>query len=64
MEFKAGQKVRIRGDRHDYTDGLDGEIGIIIEVNEADVRAVFKHEVSTFDWCIWKNNIIEIVEDV
>lgn len=64
MEFKVGQKVRIRGDAHDYTDELDGEVGIIIEVNEADVRAVFKHEISAFDWYIRKNNIIEIVEDV
>lgn len=64
MEFKIGQKVRIRGSRNDYTDHLGGEIGIIVEVNEDDVRVVFKPEVSMYDWYVWKSNIIEIVEDV
>lgn len=64
MDYKVGQKVRIRGDRNDYTDHLGGAIGTIIEVNEADVRATFDSEISLLDWWIWKSNIVEIVEDV
>lgn len=64
MEFKIGQKVRIRGDKDDFTDHLGGKIGIIIDVNEDDVVATFESEGCLLDWDIWKYNIIEIVEDV
>ena len=64
MKYKVGQKIRIRGDRNDYTDHLDGKVGTIIAVDEDDVVVIFDSEVSLYDWCIWKRNIIEIVEDV
>ncbi len=64
MEYKVGQKVRIKGDADDFTDFLDGEIGTIVEVDENNVRVIFDSAVSSYDWYIWKSNIIEIVEDV
>lgn len=64
MNYKVGQKIRIRGDRDDYTAHLDGKVGTIIVVDEDDVVVIFDSEVSLYDWCIWKRNIIEIVEDV
>lgn len=64
MEYKVGQKVKIRGDRTDYTDHLGGNIGTIIGVDENDVRVIFDSTVSLYDWYIWKSNIVEIVEDV
>ena len=64
MEYKVGQKVKIRGDRNDYTDHLGGKIGTIVGVDDNDVRVIFDSTVSLYDWYIWKSNIIEIVEDV
>ena len=64
MEFKAGQKVRIRGDADDFTDWLDGEIGTIILVNEDDIVVKFDNKINLLEWYVWKYNVIEIVEDV
>lgn len=64
MDCKVGQKVRIKGDKYDFTDWLDGEIGTIILVNDNDVVVKFDNTISLLEWYIWKSNIIEIVEDV
>ncbi len=64
MDYKIGQKVRIKGDADDFTDWLDGEIGTITLVNEDDVVVEFDNTISSREWYIWKYNIIEIVEDI
>lgn len=64
MDYKIGQKVRIKGDADDGTDWLDGEIGTIILVSDEDVVVKFDNTISSRQWYIWKSNIVEIVEDV
>lgn len=64
MDYKVGQKVRIRGDADDFTDWLDGEIGTIILVNEDDIKVKFDNKISLLERYVWKYNVIEIVGDV
>lgn len=61
MRFKVGQKVRIHGDREDFTGHLDGEIGFIVKVREKD--CLVDVPVSRLTWFIWNHNM-EVVENV
>lgn len=59
MNFKVDQKVRIIGDKTDYTDHLHGKIGTIAVVKGLDCVVI----VDGRPWCIWNYNM-EVVEDV
>lgn len=63
MEFKFGQRVKVRGDIADCTEHLDGCIGTIIipEKKECKVRFTQSenkdHRIVVTDWWIWNHNI-------
>lgn len=60
-DFKIGQKVKIIGDTTDFTEELDGHIGIIKEIRDSDItvdiidRSTMPVELN-YDWMIWKIN--------
>lgn len=61
-KFKVGDKVRIHGDKSDYTEELDGLIGTIIRAYNKDCVVM----VADFDnpfggWMIWNRNM-ELVD--
>lgn len=65
--FKVGQKVKIIGDISDFTEELDGHIGVITDVRHADMtvdiidRPDMPDELNC-SWEIWKNNAVSIDE--
>lgn len=61
MQLKVGQKVRIHGDREDFTEQLDGKIGFIVKVNEND--CLVDVPTTRLVWWIWNYNM-EVVENV
>ena len=64
MEFKVGQRVKVRGDVMDCTDHLDGLIGTIVIPGKDDCRVEFSRadvgERSPTDWWIWNYNITPV----
>lgn len=65
-DFKIGQKVKIIGDVSDFTEELDGHIGVITDVRYADmtVDIIDRPDANEWNcgWEIWKNNAISIDE--
>ena len=67
---RVGDKIRVRGDRRDFTDHLDNKVLIVIATNENcddtiyeldDATVVAKDEEGS-NWYIWTKNIVEVVE--
>jgi len=58
MEFNVGDRVIIRGDYSDYTDHLDGCVGIIEKIGYGDCK-VFVEGITSGSkrWWIWKENL-------
>lgn len=65
-EIKVGDRVRVRGDRKDFTQDLDGKVGTVIEgYNEeyGDYLVRFD-DIDDVDegWLIWSRNIVEVLK--
>lgn len=58
-KFRVGDKVRIKGDKEDYTDHLDGMTGTVVGVNEDDCFVTVGNK--PFPYIIWNYNM-ELVE--
>lgn len=61
-KFKAGDRVRVRGDRSDFTEHLDGKVGTVLRpcsVEQGcqdyyvDIGQNGKHDT----WRIWEHNM-------
>ena len=57
-EFKVGQIVQIIGDYTDFTDHIDGKVGIIQAVSDLDCSVALVNDGS--EWLIWKHNLVRI----
>jgi hypothetical protein len=57
-EFKVGQIVQIIGDYSDFTDHLDGQIGIIKNVTKLDCVVTLVGD--SVEWLVWKHNLVPI----
>lgn len=63
-EIKVGDRVRVRGDESDFTQHLDGKVGVVVQIchcmNFDDYTVTFDHGEGT--WNIWSYNVVEVLK--
>lgn len=62
-EIKVGDRVRVRGDESDFTEHLDGKVGVVVQISHG---MHYDNYTVTFDngegtWNIWSYNIVEVL---
>ena len=63
--IKVGDKIRVRGDRRDFTDHLDNEILVVVAtydnyddvMYELDENTIIAKDEQGINWYIWTSNI-------
>lgn len=56
-QFKVGDVVRIKGDKEDFTDHLDGLLGVVLDQKENDVYLSVWKDGQYTKWFAWSYNL-------
>lgn len=69
-KIKAGDKIKIRGDKADFTDHLDGEVLTVLSTEDTLCEGTILSDGTILcedkdgdQWYVWEKNIVEVICD-